>query len=96
MLKRIKEVVNSFVQEAKSLDINKEKTKNMEKNIDPWDNLDSDKIGDKLKEEGILPWLDVWDLQPGKDWINFREPSPDPFRELVWGITGDKDWYYWE
>ncbi|MDQ2888812.1 MAG: toll/interleukin-1 receptor domain-containing protein [Chloroflexota bacterium] len=26
-------------------------------------------IGNWLKDNGIAPWLDEWDLQPGKSWI---------------------------
>ncbi|HXX77488.1 MAG TPA: toll/interleukin-1 receptor domain-containing protein, partial [Ktedonobacteraceae bacterium] len=25
-------------------------------------------IGEKLKEQGILPWLDEWELPPGLSW----------------------------
>jgi hypothetical protein len=31
------------------------------------------RIGIKLKERGILPWLDEWDLEPGKVWIDELE-----------------------
>ena len=115
-------------------------------------------IGEQLKELGILPWLDVWEIQPGTRWqrdlarqiksvksaavfigpkgpgpwqelevenllirmakqkcriipvildgrqgqpqlppflgtvhvVDMRQPDPDPFRQLVWGITGEK------
>jgi WD40 repeat protein len=30
-------------------------------------------IGEKLKEEGILPWLDEWELRPGLDWQDLLE-----------------------
>lgn len=26
------------------------------------------RIGEKLKEAGLLPWLDVWELRPGQPW----------------------------
>jgi TIR domain len=26
------------------------------------------KIGERLQEEEILPWLDVWELRPGMPW----------------------------
>jgi hypothetical protein len=26
------------------------------------------RIGERLKERGILPWLDVWELRPGESW----------------------------
>jgi hypothetical protein len=115
-------------------------------------------IGERLKELGILPWLDVWEIRPGTRWqlalakqiksvksaavfigpkgpgpwqgaevealltqlfkrkcpiipvilegrqgqpqfppflslvhvVDMRQPDPDPFRQLVWGITGEK------
>jgi WD40 repeat protein len=115
-------------------------------------------LGEQLKELGILPWLDVWELRPGTRWqqeleeqiksiksaavfigprgpgpwqefevesllvqlakrkcpiipvilegrqgqpqlppllnvlhlVDMRQPDPDPFRQLVWGITGEK------
>ena len=25
-------------------------------------------IGERLKERGILPWLDIWEIQPGRRW----------------------------
>jgi TIR domain len=30
-------------------------------------------IGDKLKEYGLLPWLDEWELQPGLPWQRHLE-----------------------
>jgi hypothetical protein len=116
-------------------------------------------IGEKLKEQGILPWLDEWELQPGlpwqrllekqigkikaaavfvgregigpwqhmeldaflrefvkrscpvipvllldtrkvpelpiflrgNTWVDFRKQYPDPLRQLMWGITGQRD-----
>jgi WD40 repeat protein len=115
-------------------------------------------IGERLKERGILPWLDIWEIRPGTRWqkelqrnirsvrsaavfiggrgtgpwqeleveaalqefvrrnrpvipvilsgrqgtprlpaflgswhmIDMRHPDPDPFEQLVWGITGEK------
>jgi WD40 repeat protein len=115
-------------------------------------------IGERLKELGILPWLDIWEIRPGTRWqkelqrnirsvrsaavfiggrgtgpwqeleveaalqefvrrnrpvipvilsgrqgtprlpaflgswhmIDMRHPDPDPFEQLVWGITGEK------
>jgi GTPase SAR1 family protein len=115
-------------------------------------------IGEQLKELGILPWLDEWELRPGLPWqraleaqienikaaavfigkndigpwqdqeiaaflrqfvrrecpvipvllldcdqkpklpifldgmmwVDFRESDPDPMRQLLWGITGEK------
>jgi LSD1 subclass zinc finger protein len=115
-------------------------------------------IGGQLKERGILPWLDVWDVRPGTRWqdvlerqlksvksaavfigprqpgpwqdlevqqllqqfakhkrpiipvilegrqgrprlpafldlwhvVDMRERHPDPFEQLIWGITGEK------
>jgi hypothetical protein len=31
------------------------------------------KIGEQLKEQGILPWLDVWELRPGIPWQRLLE-----------------------
>jgi WD40 repeat protein len=118
-------------------------------------------IGERLKERGILPWLDVWEIPPGARWqkelqkqlrsirsaavfigrrgagpwqeleveslleqlarrgrpiipvilegrqgrprlpaflglwqvVDMRQPVPDPFEQLVWGITGQKQRY---
>jgi WD40 repeat protein len=115
-------------------------------------------IGEQLKERGILPWLDYWEIRPGMRWqtelrrtiksiksaaifigprgagpwqeleveailqdfirrkrpiipiilkgrpgkprlpaflsswqmVDMRKPDPDPFEQLVWGITGEK------
>jgi GTPase SAR1 family protein len=115
-------------------------------------------IGERLRELGILPWLDIWEIPPGKRWqqelrraiksvktvavfigpsgagpwqelevesllgefarrgkpiipvilkgrqgsprlptflsswhkVDMRNPSPEPFEQLVWGITGEK------
>jgi hypothetical protein len=116
-------------------------------------------LGQELKERGILPWLDEWELPPGQawqallerqiqsigsaavcigpagispwhqhemrgfisefvdrhvpvipvllpgapakpelplflkqfTWVDFRRTDPDPYRQLVWGITGRRD-----
>lgn len=116
------------------------------------------KIGEALKAQGILPWLDVWELRPGQPWqeelerqigniksvvvffgneplarwqkeevrifvsefvdrncavipvvlpdaksdpeiprflrgfqaIDFRKKEPDPVKQLIWGITGER------
>ena len=116
------------------------------------------RIGEKLKELGILPWLDEWELQPGLPWqraleeqirnikaaavfigknntgpwqdaeldaflrqfvrrrcpvipvllpdcvqtpelpiflegmmwVDFRQLEPDPMKQLIWGITGER------
>jgi TIR domain len=115
-------------------------------------------IGERLKERGILPWLDIWEIPPGARWqkelrriiksvktaavfigpggagpwqelevesllgeftkhgkpvipvilpgrvgkprlpgfldswnqVDMRTPAPDPFEQLVWGITGER------
>jgi hypothetical protein len=116
-------------------------------------------IGERLKERGLLPWLDVWEIPPGTRWqkalarqlksvrsaavflgakgtgpwqdlevegllqqlarrgrpiipvilegrkgrprfpafldlwqvVDMRQADPDPFEQLVWGITGHKE-----
>jgi len=115
-------------------------------------------IGERLKDRGILPWLDTWEIRPGSRWqqelqkqiksiksaavfigprgagpwqdaeveallveiskrrrplipvilegrqgqpklppflriwhvVDMRQQSPDPFEQLVWGITGER------
>src|SRR6266511_492232 len=115
-------------------------------------------IGERLKEHGILPWLDLWAIPPGRRWqkelqkqiksiksaavfigpkgagpwqelevesllgefakrgrplipvilegrrgrpqlppflelwhvVDMRQPNPDPFEQLIWGITGER------
>jgi hypothetical protein len=117
------------------------------------------KVGELLKERGILPWLDEWELQPGlpwqpllekqieqiksaavfvgedgigpwqqqeldaflrefvsrkcpvipvlldnaskkpslpvflkgMTWVDFRKSDPDPLNQLIWGITGQRE-----
>jgi WD40 repeat protein len=116
-------------------------------------------IGERLKESGILPWLDEWELRPGLPWqraleeqiqnikaaavfigknnigpwqdaelgaflrqfvkrrcpvipvilldcdqqptlpiflegmmwVDFRQSEPDPMKQLIWGITGERE-----
>ncbi len=115
-------------------------------------------IAKRLKERGILPWLDIWEIRPGMRWqkelqknlksvksaavfvgprgagpwqelevesllqqlarrnrtiipvilegrqgrprlpafldmwhvVDMRQPDPDPFEQLIWGITGER------
>jgi hypothetical protein len=117
------------------------------------------KVGEQLKEQGILPWLDEWELRPGipwqrlleerieqiksaavfvgsngigpwqqleleaflrefvnrgspvipvllfdapdepqlprflkgMTWVDFRKQEPDPMKQLIWGITGERE-----
>jgi GTPase SAR1 family protein len=117
-------------------------------------------VGERLRERGILPWLDTWEIRPGTRWqpelrkriksirsaavfvgakgpgpwqeleveallaeiakrkrpiipvildgrqgsprfpsfldlwhvVDMRKPDPDPFEQLVWGITGEKQY----
>jgi hypothetical protein len=32
----------------------------------------------------LPPFLDLWHV------VDMRQPDPDPFEQLVWGITGQK------
>lgn len=32
------------------------------------DRLEVEKIGNQLKDRGIAPWLDMWDIPPGQSW----------------------------
>ena len=120
-------------------------------------------VGEKLKEQDILPWLDEWELRPGlpwqrlleerikqkqmksaavfvgkegigpwqqmeleaflrefvnrgcpvipvllpgkgkvpalpiflkgMTWVDFRKQDPDPLKMLIWGITGQRDYF---
>jgi len=115
-------------------------------------------LSERLKEHGILPWLDIWEIRPGTRWqrelekslksirsaaifigpggpgpwqdveveallteiakrdrpmipvilegrqgkprlpsflknwqvVDMRKPAPDPFEQLIWGITGER------
>jgi hypothetical protein len=115
-------------------------------------------IGERLRERGLLPWLDIWEIRPGTRWqkelakhlkkvksaavfigskgpgpwqeleaeallkeiakrnrpiipvilegrqgkprlpafldmwhvVDMRHPAPDPFEQLIWGITGER------
>lgn len=40
---------------------------------DSKDRDDVKQIGEQLKEQGILPWLDEWELQPGLPWQELLE-----------------------
>jgi len=37
------------------------------------DKAEVKKIGERLKEQGILPWLDEWELRPGLPWQSLLE-----------------------
>ena len=115
-------------------------------------------IGEQIKDRGLLPWLDIWEIRPGTRWqrelhkriksiksaavfigpkgsgpwqeleveallgeiakrnrpiipvilegrqgrprlpaflnmwhmVDMRQPDPDPFEQLIWGITGER------
>lgn len=115
-------------------------------------------IGEQIKDRGLLPWLDIWEIRPGTCWqrelqkrikavksaavfigskgrgpwqeleveallgeiakrdrpiipvilegrqgrprlppfldmrhmVDMRQPDPDPFEQLIWGITGER------
>jgi hypothetical protein len=40
-------------------------------------------IGDKLKERGLLPWLDEWNLQPGLPWQRALEGQIDKIKSAA-------------
>jgi hypothetical protein len=40
-------------------------------------------IGQKLKENGILPWLDVWELRPGFSWQRLLEQQIEHIKSAV-------------
>ena len=40
-------------------------------------------IGNNLKEKGILPWLDEWELQPGFPWQEALEMQIEKIRTVI-------------
>jgi GTPase SAR1 family protein len=40
-------------------------------------------IGEKLKSRGILPWLDVWELQPGLPWQSLLEQQIEKIKSAA-------------
>jgi hypothetical protein len=41
------------------------------------------KIGEKLKERGILPWLDEWELRPGLPWQSLLEDQIEQIKSAA-------------
>lgn len=41
------------------------------------------KIGEKLKEQGLRPWLDEWELQPGLPWQRLLEEQIESIRSAA-------------
>ncbi len=40
-------------------------------------------IGKELKEQGYLPWLDIWELQPGRSWQRLLEQQIEQIAAAV-------------
>ena len=40
-------------------------------------------IGNKLKDQGILPWLDEWELQPGLQWQQALEQQIESIKSVA-------------
>jgi hypothetical protein len=58
------------------------------------DLLQVKKIGEQLKEHGILPWLDEWELQPGLPWQPILEQQIDQIKSaaVFVGENGSGPW----
>lgn len=55
-------------------------------------------IGEKLKEHGILPWLDEWELRPGEAWPRLLEQQIGQIKSaaVFVGRDGIGPWQYME
>lgn len=51
-------------------------------------------IGEELKREGILPWLDVWELRPGLPWQRLLEEQIEKIKSaaVFVGANGEGPW----
>ena len=47
------------------------------------DKLEVKDIGEKVKEEGILPWLDEWELRPGLPWQEALEKEIEQIKSAA-------------
>ena len=47
------------------------------------DKLEVKKIGEQLKERGILPWLDEWELRPGFPWQRLLEEQIEQIKSAA-------------
>jgi len=53
------------------------------------DKLEVKRIGELLKEQGILPWLDEWQLQPGIPWQRQLEKQIEQVKSAAVFVGGD-------
>ena len=53
------------------------------------DKAEVKKIGEWLKEKGILPWLDVWELRPGLPWQHLLEKQIGQIRSVAVSVGKD-------
>ncbi|HEX8065269.1 MAG TPA: TIR domain-containing protein [Thermoleophilaceae bacterium] len=51
-------------------------------------------VAERLKERGLLPWLDVWELPPGQSWIQGLESAIDSIKSaaVFVGSSGMGPW----
>jgi len=42
-----------------------------------------------LPDVGKVPVLPIF--LKGMTWVDFRRQDPDPMKQLIWGITGQRD-----
>jgi hypothetical protein len=56
------------------------------------------KIGEQLKDQGILPWLDEWELQPGLPWQRLLERQIEQIKSaaVFVGKDGIGPWQHME
>jgi hypothetical protein len=51
-------------------------------------------IAKRLKNAGVLPWLDAWELAPGQDWQDCVEDQVSKVRSaaVFYGASGQGPW----
>jgi len=56
------------------------------------------KLGELLKEQGILPWLDEWELRPGLPWQRLLEQQIEKIKSaaVFVGSSGIGPWQQFE
>jgi len=52
------------------------------------------KIGEALKQRGILPWLDEWEIRPGDQWITVLATQIDNIKSVAIFLS-DEDFEKW-
>lgn len=69
-------------------------------NIRPWQDIESQAFLRQFVKRGcpVIPTiLSTCNQEPvlptfleGMTWVDFRQPEPDPMKQLIWGITGER------